>query len=202
MIFKKAIPRRLFLKGVGTTLALPLLDSMVPAFAKPAANTPATRLAVCYGPNGRIMKSWTPQGEGPLPADISPTLAPLSPVRDQVLVLSGLDIKIADPVGNEAGGVHARPAAGFLTGYHAAPGGAVGISLDQYVATHYGAETQLGSLEMSLDSSQFAPDDGVYSSYYMHAISWRNSTAPLPMEHNPRVIFERLFISEMNFLPG
>ena len=194
MIFKKAIPRRLFLQGVGTTLALPLLDSMVPAFAKPAeSRTPVSRLAVCYGPNGRIMKNWTPPAEGPLSADISPTLAPLAAVRDQVLVLTGLDIKIADPLGNESGGVHARPAAGFLTGLHAKPGDSVGISLDQYVAKHYGAETQLGSIEMSLDSSQFAPDDGAYSSYYMHAISWRTGTAPLPMEHNPRVIFERLF---------
>jgi Protein of unknown function (DUF1552) len=194
MIFKKAIPRRLFLKGVGTTLALPLLDSMVPAFAKPAeSGQPAIRLAVCYGPNGRIMKKWTPQAEGPLSAEISPTLAPLASVRDQLVVLTGLDIKIADPLGNESGGVHARPAAGFLTGLHAKPGDSVGISLDQYVAKHYGEETQLGSLEMSLDSSQFAPDDGAYSSYYMHAISWRTGTAPLPMEHNPRVIFERLF---------
>ena len=194
MIFKKAIPRRLFLKGVGTTLALPLLDAMVPAFAKPAASgSPAIRLAVCYGPNGRIMKSWTPQEEGLLSAELSPTLAPLASVRDQMLVLSGLDIKAADPVGNESGGVHARPAAGFLTGIHAKPGGSVGISLDQFVARHYGKETQLGSLEMSLDSSQFAPDDGAYSSYYMHAISWRSGTAPLPMEDNPRVIFERLF---------
>ena len=194
MIFKKAIPRRLFLKGVGTTLALPLLDSMVPAFAKPAeSGQPAIRLAVCYGPNGRIMKKWTPQADGPLSAEISPTLAPLASVRDQVLVLTGLDIKIADPVGNESGGVHARPAAGFLTGVHSKPGGSVGISLDQFVAKHYGEQTQLGSIEMSLDSSQFAPDDGAYSSYYMHAISWRAGTAPLPMEHNPRVIFERLF---------
>jgi hypothetical protein len=195
MIFKKAIPRRLFLKGAGTTLALPLLDSMMPAFAKPAqsAGQPTLRLAVCYGPNGRIMKNWTPPKDGLLSAELSPTLAPLASVRDQILVLSGLDIKAADPVGNEAGGVHARPAAAFLTGIHPKPGQSVGISLDQFVARHYEKETQLGSLEMSLDSSQFAPDDGAYSSYYMHAISWRSGTAPLPLEHNPRVIFERLF---------
>jgi hypothetical protein len=195
MIFKKAIPRRLFLKGVGTTLALPLLDSMVPAFAKPAetANKSALRFAVIYGPNGRIMRSWTPKEEGLLSPELSPTLAPLASVRDQVLVLSGLNIKSADPVGNEAGGVHARPAAAFLTGVHTKPGGSAGISLDQIIGMHYGQETQLGSLEMSLDSSQFAPDDGAYSSYFMHAISWRNGTAPLPLEENPRVIFERLF---------
>ena len=195
MIFKKAIPRRLFLQGVGTTLALPLLDSMIPAFAKPAetAGKSALRFAVIYGPNGRIMKSWTPQSEGPLSAEMSPTLAPLASVRDQLLVLSGLDIKAADPVGKEAGGVHARPAAAFLTGVHTRPGGSAGISLDQFIATHYAQETQLGSLEMSLDSPQFAPDDGAYSSYFMHAISWRNGSAPLPLEENPRVIFERLF---------
>jgi hypothetical protein len=195
MIFKKTIPRRLFLKGAGTTLALPLLDSMVPAFAKPAetASTQPLRLSVVYGPNGRIMSSWTPKEEGPLSAELPRTLAPLSSVRDRMLVLSGLDVKAAAPVGNEAGGVHARPAAAFLTGVHPRPGKSAGISLDQVVAAQFGAETQLASLELSLDSSEFAPNDGAYSSYYMHAVSWRSGNTPLPTENNPRRVFERLF---------
>ena len=193
MIFKKAIPRRTFLKGAGTTLALPLLDAMVPAFAR-AAGTSAqpVRLSTVFFPLGRIMRSWTPKTDG-AGFELSPTLAPLAPFRDQLLVLSGLNIKAADPVGNEPGGVHARPAAAFLTGIHPKPGGAVGISLDQVAARAFGKETPLASLEIGLDSPEFASDDGAYSAYYMNTISWRTGTTPLPMEINPRVVFERMF---------
>ncbi|MGH9784156.1 MAG: DUF1552 domain-containing protein [Terriglobia bacterium] len=194
MIFKKTIPRRTFLKGAGTTLALPLLDAMVPAFARGAETgaKPVVRLSTVFVPNGRIMKSWTPATEGAGFA-MSPTLEPLSPFRDRLLVLSGLNIKAADPVGNEPGGVHARPAAAFLTGIHPKPGGAVGISLDQVAAREFGKETQLASLELGLDSPEIASDDGAYSAYYMNTISWRTGTTPLPMEINPRSVFERMF---------
>jgi len=194
MIFKKTIPRRTFLKGAGTTLALPLLDAMVPAFARgaePGAKSPV-RLSTIFVPNGRIMRNWTPKTEGAGFA-MSPTLEPLSPFQDQLLVLSGLNIKAADPVGNEPGGVHARPAAAFLTGIHPKPGGAVGISLDQVAAREFGKETQLASLELGLDSPEIASDDGAYSAYYMNTISWRTGTTPLPMEINPRSVFERMF---------
>jgi hypothetical protein len=194
MIFKKTIPRRTFLKGAGTTLALPLLDAMIPAFARGAdtAARPATRLATVFVPNGRIMQKWTPAGEG-AGFQFSPTLEPLAPFRDNLLVLSGLNIKAADAVGKEPGGVHARPAAAFLTGIHPKPGGAVGISIDQIVAKEYGKETQLASLELGLDSPEIASDDGAYSAYYMNTISWRTGTSPLPMEINPRSLFERMF---------
>ena len=194
MIFKKTIPRRTFLKGTGTMLALPLLDAMIPAFARGAETgaKPVTRLSTVFVPNGRIMKNWTPKGEG-AGFEFSPTLEPLAPFRDNLLVLSGLDIKAADPVGNEPGGVHARPAAAFLTGIHPKPGGAVGISLDQVVAREYGKETQLASLELGVDSPEIASDDGAYSAYYMNTISWRTGTSPLPMEINPRSVFERMF---------
>ncbi len=99
MIFKKAIPRRTFLRGVGATLALPLLDGMVPAFGATAAK-PAVRMTFVYGPNGRIMSKWTPATEGAA-FEMTPTLAPLTPFRDRLLVLSGLNIKAADPIGNE-----------------------------------------------------------------------------------------------------
>jgi hypothetical protein len=194
MIFKKTIPRRTFLKGAGTTLALPLLDAMIPAFARGAETgaKPVVRLSTVFFPHGRIMRSWTPKTEGAGFA-MSPTLEPLAPFRDQLLVLSGLNIKAADPVGNEPGGVHARPAAAFLTGIHPKPGGAVGISMDQVAAKAFGKETPLASLEIGLDSPEFASDDGAYSAYYMNTISWRTGTTPLPMEINPRVVFERMF---------
>jgi hypothetical protein len=194
MILKKAIPRRTFLRGVGTTLALPLLDSMVPAFAAttdPAAK-PAARLSVVFVPNGRIMEKWTPKTEGTGWA-MTPTLEPLAPFRDQMLVLSGLNIKAADAIGNEPGGVHARPCACFLTGIHPKPGGSVGISMDQLVAKEFGRHTQLASLEVGLDSPEMASSDGSYSAYYMNTISWRSGTTPLPMEINPRAVFERMF---------
>jgi hypothetical protein len=194
MIFKKAIPRRTFLQGAGTTLALPLLDAMIPAFARGADTgvQPVTRLSTVFVPNGRIMNKWTPSGEG-ANFQLGPTLEPLSPFQDKLLVLSGLNIKAADAVGKEPGGVHARPAAAFLTGIHPKPGGAVGISMDQIVAKEYAKETQLGSLELGVDSPEIASDDGAYSAYYMNTISWRTGVSPLPMEINPRSVFERMF---------
>jgi hypothetical protein len=194
MIFQKAIPRRAFLRGVGTSIALPLLDAMVPAFGAtthPAAQ-PVTRLCTVFVPNGRIMNKWTPATEGTGFA-MTPTLAPLEPFRDQMVVVTGLNIKAADAVGNEPGGVHARPCASFLTGIHPKPGGAVGISMDQIAAREMGKQTQLASLEVALDSPEVAADDGSYAAYYMNTISWRSGTTPLPMEINPRAVFERMF---------
>jgi hypothetical protein len=192
MIFKKAIPRRTFLRGVGTTLALPLLDSMVPALAAETGSRGALRLAFFYGPNGRIMNKWTPATEG-RGFELPPSLAPLSDFREQFMVLSGLNIKAADPVGNEPGGVHARPCASFLTGIHPKPGGATGISADQMAARQFAQETQLASLELAMDSADvLGAADGAYSDAYTKTISWRGPTTPLPMENNPRAVFERL----------
>ncbi len=194
MNFKKAIARRAFLRGVGTALALPLLDSMVPAFAGAldTAAKPTVRFSTVFGPNGRIMRKWTPKTEG-AGFEITPTLEPLAAFKDQMVVISGLNIKAADAVGNEPGGVHARPCASYLTGIHPKPGGAVGISMDQLAAKYFGKQTQLGSLELGLDSSEISGDDGSYSSYYMNTISWRGPTAPQPVEINPRSVFERMF---------
>jgi hypothetical protein len=191
MIFKKAIPRRTFLRGAGTALALPLLDSMVPAFAA-TGDKAALRVSFFYGPNGRIMKNWTPATAGAA-FEFTPSLEPLAPFRDQLLVLSGLNIKAADPVGNEPGGVHARPCASFLTGIHPKPGGALGVSADQLAAKAFSTETQLASLELAMDSSDvLGAADGAYSDAYTKTISWRGPTTPLPMEANPRAVFERL----------
>ena len=162
MIFKKAIPRRTFLRGVGTAIALPLLDGMVPAFAGPTdtAAKPVVRLAVIYGPNGRIMNHWTPTAEGAA-FDMTPTLEPLTPFRDQLLVLNGLDVKAADARGNEGGGVHARPCAAYLTGIHPKPNSAVGISVDQLIAKEFSKYTQVGSLELTMESSDIVGVDAM-----------------------------------------
>ena len=194
MIFKKVIPRRTFLRGVGTSLALPLLDGMVPALAAAGdtAAKPAFRIATVFVPNGRIMAKWTPTTEGAA-YEMTPTLEPMAAFRDQFMVLSGLNIKAADAVGNEPGGVHARPAAAFLTGIHPKPGKEVGISMDQVAARELGKHTQLASLEIGLDSPEMAANDGSYAAYYMNTISWRSGTTPLPMEINPRAVFERMF---------
>jgi uncharacterized protein DUF1552 len=194
MNFKKAIPRRTFLRGVGATIALPLLDGMIPAFAagNDAAGQPALRLLFMYGPNGRIMKYWEPDATGAA-YELPQTLAPLAAYRDRFLVLSGLNIKAADPIGAEPGGNHARPCAAFLTGIHPKPSKAVGISADQVAARELAKHTQLGSLELSLESSdELGAADGAYSDAYTKTISWRSPTTPLPMESNPRKVFERL----------
>ena len=197
MIFKKSIPRRTFLRGVGTAIALPLLDGMVPALgATNDATKPVIRMAFIYGPNGRIMDLWTPATEGAA-FEMTPTLEPLTPFRDQLLVLSGLDIKAADPRENEGGGVHARPCAAYLTGIHPKPNRAVGISVDQLAARELGKHTQLGSLELTMESSDIVGvSDGAYGASYLKTISWRSPTTPLPMEHNPRKVFERLLGAE------
>ncbi|MEE8176576.1 MAG: DUF1552 domain-containing protein, partial [Acidobacteriota bacterium] len=188
---KKAIPRRAFLRGVGATLALPLLDGMVPAFGATAAK-PAVRMSFIYGPNGRIMSKWTPATEGAAFA-MPPTLEPLAPFRDRLLVLSGLNIKAADPWENEGAAVHARPCTAYLSGVHPRPNKAAGISVDQLAARELGKHTQLGSLELAMDSADVVgAADGAYSDAYTKTISWRSPTTPLPMENNPRKVFERL----------
>jgi hypothetical protein len=196
IVTKKAISRRTVLRGMGTTLALPLLDAMVPALtitAKTAAQ-PVKRFGVVYVPNGIIMNQWTPAATGAGFA-FTPTLKPLEPFREHVLVVSGLV--------NEAGrggSAHPGKSAAFLTGLVAARtvGNTqlrLGTSMDQFAADVLGRETQLPSLELSLegtDSNVVAICDPGYSCAYMN-ISWRNETTPMPRETNPRIVFERLF---------
>jgi hypothetical protein len=197
MIFKKSIPRRTFLRGVGTAIALPLLDGMVPAFgAKNDAAKAVSRMAFFYGPNGRIMDQWTPATEG-AGFKMSPTLEPLTPFQDQLLVLSGLNIKAADPWENEGAAVHARPCTAYLTGVHPRPNKAAGISVDQLAAREFGKHTQLGSLELTMEpSDNVGNTDGAFGGTYLKTISWRTPTTPLPMENNPRKVFERLLGEE------
>ena len=198
-IFKKAIPRRTLLRGAGATLALPLLDSMVPAsFAagKGAAAQPARRLAFAYCPNGMIMEKFTPAAEG-ASYELTPTLEPLAPFRDRFLVLSGLcdNITYGQPGDADADAApHERVGGSFLTGVHPTRQGHVATSVDQIVAHELGKHTQLASLEMGLHNSDVVGQcEKGWSCAYLHTLSWSTPTTPLPSENHPRAIFERLF---------
>jgi hypothetical protein len=196
VITKKSLSRRTMLRGLGATIALPLLDGMVPAFA--AGTRPVKRLGVVYVPNGMSMPFWTPAAEGNL--ELSPILKPLAPVRDRVLVLSGMSNKDAFPLLNEGDGDHSRSQTAFLTGAHAHKASGknttlnAGVSMDQIVARQLEKETQLASLELSLESNDLVGqcEDG-YGCAYSATIAWRDATTPLPMEANPRAVFEHLF---------
>ncbi len=199
IITKKHVPRRTFLHGIGVALALPMLDSMVPAFggARARAAQAIRRLGVVYTPNGIFMPHWTPANENGV-LEITPTLQPLAPFRDRMLMVSGLcsEEGIARP--GEGAGDHARAAGAFLTGVHPKKTEGhdirAGISMDQIAARALGEETQLASLELSLESAERAGScDPGYSCAYANTLCWSSDTTPLPMASNPRSVFERLF---------
>ena len=202
IISKQALPRRTFLRGVGATLALPLLDGMVPALSAVsgklhAAARPVARLFIGYVPNGIIMDRWTPAAEGAV-FELPPTLAPLAPFRDQLSVISGLASAPMFPLPGEGTGDHVRAAAAFLTGVHPkkteGPDIRGGTSIDQIVAQRIGQDTQLTSLELALDPNELiGACEAGWSCAYANTLSWRNPTTPLPMENQPRAVFERLF---------
>ena len=199
LITQKCLPRRTVLRGLGASLALPLLDGMVPALAamRNTAAQPVRRFGAIYVPNGVEMQNWTPLG-GSGPLELTPILEPLAPVREHVCVLSGLADKVAIAREGEGVGDHARAASTWLTGVHVKKTDGLdiraGVSMDQIAARVLGRETQLASLELAIDSVEVlgACDQG-YSCAYTNTISWRNPTTPLPMENNPRAVFERLF---------
>ncbi len=199
MIFKKAIPRRTFLGGLGTTLALPLLDGMLPALAT-ARQTIATRpkrLSVVYAANGMIMDKWTPSATGS-EYEPTPILEPLTAFRDQMLVLTGLTHNEGRALPNESTGDHARAGATFLTGVHPSKteGADVraGVSADQIVAKSFRSHTQLASLELCVDNPVLLGQcEAGYTCAYMNTLCWSTPTTPVPMENRPRVVFERLF---------
>src|SRR6266550_2530006 len=193
IITKKALPRRTFLRGIGATLALPLLDAMVPSMTA-LARTPAEpvrRLGFVYIPMGCDISRWTPAGEGRL-AELSPSLQSLEPVMDQLTVITNLELKNAYP------GTHATSNAAFLsaatakwtesTDYH------LGTTVDQVAAQQIGQETLLPSLELAMDLLQTVGQcDNGYACVYQNNLSWSSPTTPLPAEAHPRVVFERLF---------
>jgi hypothetical protein len=192
MIFKKAIPRRTFLRGAGTAIALPFLDAMIPAFAASGNLTPPLRLVNIFLTTGRIMENWTPKIQG-ADFELPPTMEPFAPFREKMLVLTGMDLKSASLLPGESGGQHGRPCAAYLTGVHPFPD-RVGISMDQVIAKHLGSETPMSSIELSLDAPEWAGQGGAdYEAFYTSTISWRTENTPLPVENNPRKVFERLF---------
>jgi uncharacterized protein DUF1552 len=193
IITRKALPRRTFLRGLGATVALPVLDAMVPsmtALARSAA-APVRRLGFVYMPMGCDLSRWTPGGDGG-PLELSPTLQSLTPVVDQLTVLSNLELKNAYP------GTHATSNAAFLsaatakwtesTDYH------LGTTVDQIAAKEIGHQTLLPSLELSMDLLQTVGQcDNGYACVYQNNLSWSSPTTPLPAEAHPRIVFERLF---------
>jgi hypothetical protein len=190
---RQHLSRRTFLRGAGVTLALPLLESMLPA--APAlgqeAATRATRLACVYFPHGAIMPKWTPAAEG-AGFELSEILQPLKPFYEQLTVVS--DLRHAMAYGSGATANHNRSAAAFLSGAFAKTGARpeLGVTVDQLVARKIGQETPLPSLELMIEEASVNCGDGL-SCVYRDTIAWQGPHAPLPMENNPQVVFERLF---------
>jgi hypothetical protein len=198
IITKKSLDRRMFLRGAGVAMALPLLDSMVPALAdtKTTAANPAIRLGFVYVPNGIVPKHWVPQTLG-ANFEVSPTMRPLEPYRDKLVVLRNLTQHNGMALG-DGGGDHARAGASWLTGVHPkkTEGADIhaGISADQIAAKKLADTTQFGSLEVGIEENTLAGGcDSGYSCAYTNTISWRSPTTPNPMELSPRALFERLF---------
>jgi len=194
-ITKKHLPRRTFLRGVGVTMALPLLDSMVPAqtpLLKTAAK-PSPRLGFVYIPHGAIMDKWTPAAEGK-GFEFTPILRPLEPFKDHVNVISGLGHRAADSTA-----VHSLSPTTWLSGVRPKPTQGVdafaGVTADQIAAQRIGQDTMLPSLELATEdhSGLIGACDRDYGCIYMNTLSWRTPTTPQPMEINPRKVFERMF---------
>ena len=194
-IAKKHISRRTILRGVGTAVALPLLDAMIPAFAPAATTTPVRRFGVVYHPNGVIYDKWLPTGAGSQ-FELSPTLKGLESFKDKLIVVTGLFSDQAEPIG-DGGGDHSRACGSYLTGVHIKKSDSIlenAVSMDQIAAKAFERETQLSSLQMTADeNSLLGSCDLGYSCAYSSTVSWLTPTLPLMAENNPRVLFERMF---------
>jgi hypothetical protein len=187
----KSLPRRTALRGIGATVALPFLEAMLPRFSlrAQAVRKPVHRFQTFYVPNGMAMEYWSPKGEGSA-FELSPILEPLAPFRNRMLVLSGIKANWNY--------IHAGASGSFLTG--ATHGGrneveiVADVSMDQLLARRFAKETQVASLELSMDlPANAGACTGNLSCAYTHTLSWRSPTQPLPMEWNPRAVFEKLF---------
>jgi uncharacterized protein DUF1552 len=192
-ITKRHLPRRTFLRGVGVTLALPFLESMLPAATAlgQSARATGTRLGCIYFPHGAIMNKWTPATEGS-GFELTEILQPLTPFRDRITVVS--DLELAPAYGSGATANHNRSAAAFLSGAHAEVGAQprLGVTIDQLAARKMGQGTPLPSLELMIEESSVNCGDGLNCAY-RDTLSWQGASSPLPMENNPQVVFERLF---------
>src|SRR6185369_4956875 len=189
-ITRKHLSRRAVLRGTGAVLALPLLESMVPAMS--ATPTPRTRFGAIYFPHGATMSRWTPKDEG-RNFTFSEILQPLSPYREQINVITNLTHPLAYGPGGATGN-HNRSSASYLSGAKAASGAQpkLGITVDQVVVKHLGQDTPLPSLELMIEDSSMSCGEGL-SCAYRNTLSWQNELSPLPMQNNPQVLFEQLF---------
>ncbi|MSU65335.1 MAG: DUF1552 domain-containing protein [Opitutus sp.] len=194
IITKKALPRRIFLRGMGATLALPLLDAMIPAAtaATKTAATPVRRLGYVFMPMGCDQTRWTPPGTDGLLGELSPILSSLAPVKEHVTVMTNLELRNAYP------GSHATSNAAFLSAAKAKHTESsdyyLGTTADQLAAHQIGRDSQLPSLELSMDMLQTTGQcDNGYACVYQNNLSWSTPTTPLPSEAHPRIVFERLF---------
>jgi len=193
IITRKALPRRTFLRGLGATVALPLLDAMVPALTAQTATpaNPVRRLGFVYMPMGAHLPERTPPGSGRL-TELSPSLRSLAPVVDYITVITNLELKNAYP------GTHATSNAAFLSAAKAkwteSSDYYLGTTVDQIAARHLGRDTRLPSLELAMDLlTTVGQCDNGYACVYQNNLSWSSPTTPLPAEAHPRVVFERLF---------
>jgi hypothetical protein len=197
IVTQKAISRRTVLRGVGAAVALPLLDAMIPALTA-QQRTPANavrRLGVVYHPNGVVYENWLPSGVG-AEFEFSRVLAPLARFRDRVVVVTGLADRQAESLG-DGGGDHSRASGSYLTGVHVKRSDSMvlnGVSMDQIAAKAFERETQLSSLQLTVDNNNLVGSCDVgYSCAYSNTLSWLTPTLPLMSENDPRVVFERLF---------
>ena len=196
IITKMSLSRRTVLRGVGATIALPWLDAMIPALSAATATAPQ-RLGFVYVPNGMYLPNFHPAGNGGTSFQLTPILEPLAPVREHIVVVTGLS-NMPVLANDQGGGVHTRNHAGWLSG--TLPKRTEGANItsaktvDQYAADTLGADTPLRSLELTLESNfQVGNCEAGYSCAYLNSTSWRAPNAPLPHEGDPRVVFQRLF---------
>jgi hypothetical protein len=196
----KSLPRRTLLKGLGTALALPLLDSMIPVFTRAAATKPPCRMAMLYVPNGIIMNQWMPpmaEGVSSLPVELPRVSSALAPFRNDIMMLGGLTQNGGRALGDGPGD-HGRAGANYLTCVHPKKTNGrdlqTGVSVDQIAAKRLEGKTRFASLELGCEEGvQGGSCDNGYSCAYSNSISWRTPSSPMPAEVRPRAVFERLF---------
>jgi len=194
-ITRKQVSRRALLKGLGYSLALPLLDSMVPALRAAASSPTVKRMGIFYVPNGMSMPYWWPKsGEGAL-SELPPTLVSLNPLKDRALLVGGLADRAADLA--RGGGEHAHAASTFLTCVPSrnttGADAYAAVSMDQLAARKFSGETQLGSIELGIESNALIGSCDGGGCAFTNTIAWSTPTTALPVENDPRAVFERLF---------
>ena len=192
-ITRKSLPRRTFIRGIGVSIALPLLDAMVPALPSVAygAGQPSRRLGIVYVPNGIAMEYWTPNSTG-RDFELTPILQPLTPVRDRFVIISGLNGQRNAPAQSS----HAAASTRFLTGVpgrQTSEGMEAGASIDQIAARAFGDQTPLASLELAIDARDISGSCDGASCAFLNTVSWSSAATALPTEHDPRIVFERMF---------